>query len=129
MLFRKLRGWEWVGILEYHKNLWCIIRFAIGFLPAAFFNGCFLLNEGKSLKGETVFLNFQNISADNFNLVKFLGNTCNGVYFLLKNELFQNYFSKCCPPYFEDTTNYISKMLPSFKNTYFKKYLLLEVSP
>ena len=74
---------------------------------------------------KTVFLNFLNVSTDNFSLVKSLENTCNGVYFLLKNELLHNYFSKYCPPYFVDITYYISKMLPSFNNTYFKKYLLL----
>ena len=36
MLFRNLSGWEWLGILEDHKNLWCVILFAISFLPASF---------------------------------------------------------------------------------------------
>ena len=36
MLFRNLSGWEWLGILEDHKNFWCVILFAISFLPASF---------------------------------------------------------------------------------------------
>ena len=38
MLFRKIWGWECFGMLEYHGNLWCIIRFSVGFSAIAFFN-------------------------------------------------------------------------------------------
>ena len=87
MLFGKLWGWEWVGILEYHRNLWCIIRFSASFPAAAFSMKCCIMilsfNWDKShWKVRIVFLNFQNIRTGNFNFAKSLRNTCNaGVYF------------------------------------------------
>ena len=65
---------------------------------------------GSHWKVKKVFLNVQNIRADNFNLVKSLRNTCKWFYFFtlkwtLTKILFQN------------ITHYISKILPSSNNT------------
>ena len=53
-------------------------------------------------KVKIVFVNFENIRRDNFNLDKSLRNNCKGVYFLLRKELLHSFFAKYCPLYFKD---------------------------
>ena len=88
-LLKKLWRWEWVGILEYHRNLWCIFRISVYFPAVLFTMECCIIMF--SLKGcrsywkvKIVFLIFQNIRTDSFNLVKSLRNTCKWVLFFIK---------------------------------------------
>ena len=113
--------WERVGILECHRNLWCIFEFSVGFAAVFFLmNGYIMMlsleccrNHWKVVK---VFLNVQNKRTDNFDLLKSLTNTCKQLYFFTKKmnahkDLFQN------------ITYCISKILLSSNNTYLKGYL------
>ena len=68
-------------------------------------------------KVKKVFLNVQNMSADNFNLVKSLRKTCKLVYFFTKKM-------NALKGFFQNISHFISKILFSFNNTYFKGYLL-----
>ena len=89
ILLGKLWRWEWVGILEYHRNLWCIFRISVYF-PAVLFTMecCIIMFSLKCCRSywkvKIVFLIFQNIRTDSFNLVKSLRNTCKWVLFFIK---------------------------------------------
>ena len=101
--------------MEDHKNLWCAILIAISFLPASFSIDYFIMInmvEVRSLwKVKQVFLNLQTISTDNFNLVKYLGNTCDKFIFYWKMNSIKVIF--------ENITHYISKILPTiFQSCY-----------
>ena len=119
MLFGKLWRWGWEEIfLEplMHNSVFCR-------LPSCYFFCCVIMLsfncDRNHCKMKIVFLNFYNIRTYNFNLVKSLSNTCNEVSFLLKRQLPQSYFSKNYQLYLKDIA-YISKILFSFNNTYFK---------
>ena len=84
---REIWRWERIGILEYHRNLWCIFQFSVGF-PAT------LKCYRSHWKAKKVFLNVQNMRKDNFNLVKSLRKTCKLVHFFTKKWCSQSSLSK-----------------------------------
>ena len=88
--------WNTTGIqVAYLSFLWAswLLLFSM--------DGIIMMLSQKSLKGEKVFLNVQNIRADNFNLVKSLRNICNEFISLLKNE-HKDFFSKYYSLYLKD---------------------------
>ena len=104
---------------EFILHIWVFCGLPAG---CCFFQGMALLIMMLSLNCyrshwmvKKVFLNVQNIMTDNFNLVKSLRNTCKWV-FSFKKWMFTKVF-------FQNIIHYISKILPSSNNTYFKGYL------
>ena len=82
--------WERVGILECHRNLWCIFKFSVGFAAVFFFlmDGYIMMLSleycRNHWKVKKVFVNVQNKRTDNFDLLKSLTNTCKQLHFFSK---------------------------------------------
>ena len=90
MLLQKIRErWERVGILKYHRNLWCMFQFSVGF-PAT------LKCYRSHLKVKKLFLNVQKTRTYNFNLVKSLRRTCKWDFFFAKKWKLPKLFFKIC---------------------------------